>query len=509
MLRPQVFTPTQGVNYGNAPIDLKSTELSRSMNGYYPKQSSRWTVRPGFECVTDAVNKLTTPILGLTPYYNGTTLYLVAFSGGKIYAMSKAILESSTPAWTEIGFLSDSTTKPQAVVYNGLLLIADGGPSIRYWDGTTTGLIANSPSKCTALAEARGVLIGNSGDVVDYIYLSAPNFADKDWQSGSGHREVAVGFGDGVPVNAFCVGPGGKDVLVSKKDDRQGVGQIRRLIMPGADTLSWYVSEPTDSSSAAQNAHGMLNAFGRTFYFDDTGMRAVAATDGYDEVNVDAHFGKRINKAFNLFNAVVQEITFLPTIGAFMLLLQSYTQPYLYFPRNNAFCPWRMSGAIINSACTIDNNIYMGTADGNLYRMNENIGADEVEPGVDPKPIQSYGRTKKVTANGYDMVLKRTTLAMTPIRSGTVYLRAVKNNEATQVQLCDGFPVEDGRNLLGLATGLLGLATGLLGAGGAEPTQQTIHGGIRDCGLQIEWYGDGARYEIEQITAEIAGPLGE
>lgn len=508
MLPPQMFIPNRGVNYGVAPVDLGGDELARSLNGYYPKQSNRWTVRPGYECVTNAVNKLSTPVLALKPYYNGTTLYLVAASGGKLYQMTKAILEGATPTWTEIGSLTDSTTKPSMVVYNGKLCVADGGTNVRYWDGSTYGTLTNSPAGCTALAEAKGRLIGNSSVSLDYVFLSAPNFTDLDWKSGSGQLEIPAGFGDGVPVNAFAVGPGGQDVLVSKKNDQQGVAQIRRLIMSDATPANWFVSEPTDATTGAQNAHGMLNAFGRSFYFDDVGIRAVAATDTYADVEPDPHFGKRLNKTFETFNAVVNEVSFLPTIGAMIILIKSHPQPYLYFPRNDAFCPWRLSGAVINSACTIDGNIYLAADDGNLYRMNNDIDTDELQPGETPLGIQSFGRTKKVVAGGRDLILKRTTFAMTPIKSGTITVRSILNDEATQKDL-DTFDVEDGAELLGLATGLLAEATGLLGAAGAEPTQKTIHQtSPRTPGLQIEWYGNGSRYELEHISAEIAGPLG-
>lgn len=508
MLPPQVISPTRGVNYGVAPVSLSEEELARSMNGYYPKQSNRWTVRPGFCPVTSAANKLGVSITEIVPYYNGTTQYIVAASGGKLWQMTLEVLEGLTPAWTEVGALTDSTTKPSILTFNGLCLIADGGTSVRYWNGSIYGTIANSPEGCTALIEARNRVVGNSSVVYDYVYISAPEFPGTDWNYNSGALEIPAGFGDGIPVNGFALGPGGMDVIVSKRNSQQEEAQLRRLIMSDPTPSNWYVSDPTEENTGSQNAHGMLSAFGRTYYFDDVGIRAVGATDTYAEIQPDPHYGKRLNKALAKLNAVVSEITFLPTLGAFMILIKSHPQQYLYFPRNDAFCPWRMSGVVINSVCTIGGVIYMAGDDGNLYKMTEDISTDQIEPDGADLPIQSYGRSKKIVSSGYDMLLKRTTVALTPIKSGTMALRAVLNDEATHRQIGQDFELEDGVTLLGLATNPLGEATGKLGQSGAEPTQKTIHGGARSKGLQIEWYGNGCRYELEFITAEIAGPLG-
>jgi len=189
----QDFTMTAGVNYGVSPIDLGPNELARSMNLFYPRQTKRITTRwPMAACTSDG-NSLPAPIVKGASYYNGTTQYMMCVSGGKLYYMTKATLDT-TPVWTEIGSLTDDVVKPSVLTFNGLFLIADGGPSIRYWNGTTYGTLSNGPEGCTALLEARNSVWANSGTNLDEVGISAAEFTGTDFDQGGGAVFIKAGF---------------------------------------------------------------------------------------------------------------------------------------------------------------------------------------------------------------------------------------------------------------------------------------------------------------------------
>lgn len=501
------FTLTQGVNYGLSPIDLSPNELARSINFFYPRQTRRLTTRPPMDACTSDANSLSNPIIKGVSYYNGTTQYMVCASGGKVYYMTKATLDT-TPAWTEIGNLTDSTTKPSFLTFNGLLLIADGGTAIRYWDGTVYGTLSNSPSGCTALLEARNAVWANS-DEADSIYISTVEFTGTDFDQGGGSIVIKAGFGDGLSVNAFSVAPGGTAIVVSKANNEQAEYQLRLVDVTAVDRANWRVSDPFINKEAAQNAHGMLTTSNSVFFFDETGIKRVEPTDQYGDLQSNPIFGDRINKTFESFSATVSEITYLPTLTAFMLLIKNHPQQYLYFPRNNGWCPWRLADIIINSVTTIDETIYLFSEDGILYKLNEDKTAatDEITQGGTEKNIASYGRTRRVIDRGYDIRLRRSTLYLTPLLSGNITLKAIKSDGVTETTVGE-FTIDNGISLLGLADGLLGLANELLGDDGEQPLAKTLWGGTRSNGIQLEWSGDGAGYELDYISTEFEGPLG-
>jgi hypothetical protein len=457
-------------------------------------------------CTSD-VNNLATPILKGFSYYNGTTQYLMCASGGKLYYMTKATLDT-TPAWTEIGALTDSTTKPSFLAFNGLCLIADGGTSIRYWDGTTYGVLSNSPAGATCLLEARNAVWSNSSDA-DGVYISTAEFTGTDFDQGGGSISIKAGFGDGLSVNALCIAPGGNAVVVSKANPEQGEYQLRLVDVSDIDRANWRVSDPFVNKQAAQNAHGILNTSNSVFFFDETGINRVEPTDQYGDLQSNPVFGDRINKTFSEFSATVNEITYLPSITAFILLIQGHPQQYLYFPRNNAWCPWRLADLVMNSVVTIDGTIYLLSEDGILYKLDgtKTSATDELTQGGTEKNIATYGRTKRVVDRGYDIKLRRSTIYLTPLLGGNITLTAILSDGTTERAL-GTFAIEDGISLLGLADGLLGEATELLGDDGAQPLSKTLWGGPRSSGIQIEWSGDGVGYELDYISTEFEGPLG-
>ena len=503
----QDFSPVEGVNYGLSPIDLSAKELARSMNLFYPRQTRRLTTRPPMAACTSDANSLSTPFLKGTSYYNGTTQYLVAASGGKIYYMTKATLDV-TPAWTEIGSLTDDIVKPSMLVFNGLLLIADGGTDIRYWDGSTYGTLSNGPAGCTALLEARNAVWANSSEA-DSVYISTAEFTGTDFDQGSGSIVIKAGFGDGLSVNALSIAPGGNAVVVSKANNEQGEYQLRLVDVTDTTRANWRVSDPFVNKEAAQNAHGILNTSNSVFFFDETGMKRVEPTDQYGDLQSNPIFGDRINKTFESFSATVSEITYLPTLTAFMLLIEDHPQQYLYFPRNNGWCPWRLADLIINSVVTLDETIYLFSEDGILYKLDETKtqATDELTQGGTEKNIASYGRTKRVINRGYDIKLRRSTMYITPLLGGNITLKAILSDGTTERDI-GTFAIEDGIALLGLADGLLGEATELLGDDGAQPLAKSLWGGPRSNGIQIEWAGDGVGYELDYISTEFEGPLG-
>jgi len=501
------FAPVAGVNIGDSPINLTDQELSRSMNGYYPRQSRLWTVRPPMSAVTSVANSLNDPILKATSYYNGTTQYVVCASGGNLYQMTKAIFEGATPTWTIIGALTDSTTKPSMLTFNSQLLIADGGSDIRYWDGSTYGVLTNSPSGTTALLEARNRVVANSS-FADSVYFSTAEFTGIDFDQGSGSIILKAGFGDGLSVNALSIAPGGNAVVVSKANNDQGEYQLRLIDVTDNTAANWSVSDPFVNKEAAQNAHGILNTSNSVFFFDETGIKRVEPTDQYGDLQSSPIFGDRINKQFSLFDAKVQEITYLPSLTAFIVLIKNHAQQYLYFPRNNAWCFWRLGEVIIDSITTVDEVIYLFGNNGITWKLDasKNVASDEVVPGGTEINIQSYGRTKRIVNRGYDIRLRRSTIYTTPKVSGVIALKAIIS-DGSDVPL-GNIALEGGISLLGLADGLLGEADELLGDDGAKLQTSSIWGGPRSKGIQIEWSADGASYEMDYIQTEIEGPLG-
>jgi len=284
---------------------------------------------------------------------------------------------------------------------------------------------------------------------------------------------------------------------------------LRLVDVTNVDRTTWRVSDPFINKEAAQNPHGILTTSNSVFFFDETGIKRVEPTDQYGDLQSSPIFGDRINKTFEAFSATVSEITYLPTLTAFILLIKNHQQQYLYFPRNNGWCPWRLSDVVINSVVTLDETIYLFSENGILYKLDETktTATDELTQGGIEKNIASFGRTKRVIDRGYDIKLRRLTVYITPLQSGDITLRAITSDGTTAVPI-GTFSIDDGISLLGLADGLLGEADGLLGDDGALALAKSLWGGPRSNGIQIEWAGDGVGYELDYISTEFEGPLG-
>jgi hypothetical protein len=506
---PVGVSPQAGMNLGVSAQEIGDNDLAFALNWYYPKGSKVLTTRPPLLAVCSNANKLSDSIKVLHQFYDGTNAYMVAASGGKLYRMTKAVLESNTPTWTEIGSLSSSTIYPAMRNFNSKLFVADGATAMKYWDGSTFGNVTNSPTQPTALAEIQNRLVCNSADNPDAVFFSEAEIAGTDWNGlGGGNVTLRAGYGDQLPVNAFSLAPGGT-LIVSKYDRDQGQGHMRQIILDSGTPTR--VSDPILGGYAAQNAFSMVSAHGRLLFFDDDGLHALKASDTSIDFEMDMdfeQFAQRLNGGLGVGHPACRQLYYSPDMDTVFILLADRSNQYLL--TKNGFLQWYCSGAKINSMVTIDGILYGGGSNGQLYKIDGQTAQDELS--IDSATnISSELHTKKFTGGGRDIRLKRTTAFFNPLRSGTATLGYVKYAGSEGDMNTNVF--DDGQRYIGdsgtieLAGSLTTEPEDLIGYSGAMPVAFTVHGGPRDKGIQVAFSTTG-RVELHSLNLEFAGPLG-
>lgn len=488
-----------GLNYSQSRGNVADNELTRALNFIYDPATDYLVTRPGTVCVLAA--PLPAPI-SASCYYevSATEAYHVLAAGKKLYYLSGAGLDEVTEIGTD---LLTGTYPPCFLVFNNLLLIADGDTHIKSWAGAITGTvdtgITDSPA-ATALSMIKNRVVTNHVTELDSVYLSAPNDASSTgWAFGTTAVGLKAGFGDLLAVNGFAVF--GDDLIISKKGNR--TKRIYRLNVADTTITNWYVQD-LSQNNAAQNAQSIVAAWNNVFFVDTNGFKSVKGTDTYGDLEVDA-IGRKINTIFQQ-NYTCECMTYLSVYNAIWFAMQdkiyAYTERQDPASGNNtpAFTDLYFQWGKVTSMYQAGNTVYLTGYNGYLYKLDESVATDEVTPGV-LKSYNSVVRGKTLTFFT-DGILRKLQYYLKPKATGAGTISAC-TDENTKTVLKTIITRQEGTYLYD-ETGFLYDATEFLYDTGTSPWVETSRNRIRNIEMAFELELSSGRCGVEWCKAEIA-----
>lgn len=490
-----------GLNWAQAAGNIADNELVRAHNFIYDPSTDILTVRPGTSCITAAA---TSDPITASCYFevSATEAYHVVAAGKKLlYIVNASTLDDE---WIEVGTdLLTGTYPPSFLVFNNLLLIADGDTHIKSWAGAITGTIdtgiANSPD-ATALSMIKNRVVANSLSELDSVYLSAPNDASSTgWNTSATAIGLKAGFGDLLAVNAFSVF--GDDLIVSKKGDRSK--RMYRINVADADPTNWYVAD-LSQNNAAQNNRCMVSAWNNVFFVDTNGFKSIKGTDTYGDLAVDA-IGRKINPVFTTTN-ICDGMEYIPAYNAIWFGISD--RVFCYTERNDpavgsivpAFTEIVFQWGRCTSVYQAGDDVYLTSYDGYLYKLDESLSTDEVTQGVTENYIASV-RGKTFTFGG-DGILRKLQYYITPKTAGTAIM-SIFTDASTSITVKTITLAADGQYLYD-ATGYLYDATQFLYDLGSSPVIETTRNRVRSDEMAFQLEVTTGRCGIEWCKAEIA-----
>lgn len=490
-----------GVNWAQARGDIADNELVRAQNFIYDPSTDVLMSRPGTDCITAAA--LPSPITA-SCYYEVTAseAYHVVAAGRKLYYITNA--SPLGTAWTEIGTnLLTGTYPPSFLVFNNLLLIADGDTNIKSWAGAVIGTvdtgITNSPS-ATALSMIKNRVVANHVSELDSVYLSAPNDASSTgWNTGTTAVGLKAGYGDLLSVNAF--GVFGDDLIISKKGDRSK--RLYRVNVSNATTSNWYVQD-LSQNNAAQNPRCMVAAWNNVFFVDTNGFKSIKGTDTYGDLTVDP-VGRKINAAFSE-GYTCDGMFYLPAYNSvwFSILDRVFCYTERRDPQTGDLLPAFTAIGFKWGRCTsmyqAGDSVYLTGYNGYLYKLSETLATDEITPNVTNTYISS-ARSKTLTFGG-DGILRKLQFYVIPKAAGTGIMSVCTDDSTTKT--VKTITLEAEGDYLYDATGYLNDATGDLYDTGSAPKVESTRNRMRSDSMSFQFDVTTGRCGIEWCKAEIA-----
>ncbi len=490
-----------GLNYSTSAGNIADNELVRAKNFIYDPATDKLMARPGTDCITAAALPAAATI-GFYYEVSAAEAYHVCAAAKKLYYITAA--DPLGTSWTEIGTnLLTGTYTPSFLVFNNLLLIADGDTGIKSWAGAVIGTvdtgIASSPA-ASALSMIRNRVVANSITDLDLVTLSAPNDASATgWNTATTAVGLRAGFGDLLSVNAFSVF--GDDLIVSKKGDR--TKRLYRVNVASATTTNWYVQD-LSQNNASQNAQSIVAAWNNVFFVDTNGFKSIKGTDTYGDLTVDA-IGRKINTVFQ-DNLTCDVMTYLPSYNAIWFGVGD--RVFCYTERNdpqsgnnlpaftNIFFEWGRC----TSAYQAGDDVYLTGYNGYLYKLSESLATDEKTPAVTANYVCTV-RTKTFTFFG-DGILRKLQFYVTPKATGAGII-SVCTAENDKTGILTFTPESEGQYLYD-ATGYLAVATGYLYDTGTSPKVETTRNRIRSDEMAFDLELTSGRCGVEWCKAEIA-----
>lgn len=483
---PLDLTLSGGLNYAKSISAIGDNDLSRGNNYLYKVDTGQLIVRPGTDCLTASAAAAAI----LKGYYyekDSTTKYIVLVANGKLY-----YFKADDGTLVEIGSLNDNTTTPCFLTFHSKLLIADGGDDIKTWDGTTFTTIANSP-KATILKEVGNRVWCNATDEPDSVYGCGPE-DETDWNTSTGGAVgIKCGYGDMLSVNAMAVGPGGKDLLVSKKGDQDK--KIYRIDLTDPTPANWEAL-PVSMKNAAQNPHCMETAFNNVYFIDTNGFKSLKGVQEYGDIQADMG----INQVNTIFSAsyTTDELAYIPAYNSLWFQIQNRT--FVYHPLNNAFTDLTFQWGRVRCVFQAGDTVYLCGNNGHLYKFDETLDTDETVPGT----TQSYVSTlkTKLFSSGHDVLLKRLQWQLIP-KSAGVGQMYIANAAGTEYLVKTITLTEEGDYIFD-ATGYIDAATEYIYDSGSLPWAETSWQRVRSSGVAFILKTTSGRVGIEWVKAEIA-----
>jgi len=490
-----------GLNWAQSRGNIADNELTRAKNFIYDPATEILITRPGTDCVT--ADPTADPMtVGFYYEVSTTEAYHVCAAGTKLFYITNA--DPLGDAWTEIGTdLLTGTYPPSFLVFNNLLLIADGDTHIKSWAGAVIGTvdtgITDSPD-ANALSMIKNRVVANSISELDSVYLSAPNDASSTgWNTSATAVGLKAGFGDLLSVNAF--GVFGDDLIISKKGDRSK--RIYRVNVADATPANWYVQD-LSQNNAAQNARCMVSAWNNVFFVDTNGFKSIKGTDTYGDLAVDP-IGSKINTVF-LESNTCDGMYYLPTYNTiwFSVLDRVFAYTEHRDPQTGdtipAFTVVEFEWGRCTSMYQAGSAVYLTGYNGYLYKLDDTLATDEVTPAVTSAYLSTV-RTKTFHFGG-DGILRKLQVYVTPKAAGSGLIQVCTDDNITTT--AKTFTPEAEGEFLYDATGYLADATGYLYDTGTSPKVETTRNRLRNDEMAFQIELTSGRCGIEWCKAEIA-----
>jgi len=480
-----------GLNRAENPDALADNQMADVSNMYYEAGQNILTTRSGLVHAAEPPPGLPA-LVKLTAFIKDTldAQLVAATSDGNLYRLDEA---ASPPVWTLITALSATGIVPSLVTFNSKLIIADGGPALRAWDGETVVSLPDSPVGATALVEIGGRLAANSGQDLDGVALSAPEDEAK-WLLDDGAVFLRAGYGDGLRVTGF--GVISQDLVIFKHG--KAGKRIMRLNAAGAAT-GWSLSQISQNLTAV-GPHG-VEFVGNNLLFADQGeIHDLAGVQQYGDIQVGG-VGRLINPLLN--GKTVSEMRFLPKIGALLAFIEGDSQVLAFHPHNGAWTRLDFQGLFLQSVCQAGDRIYLGGRNGRLYRLGLAESRDEVGP-AEYRDIAGLARSKVFTVPG-EAVLRRTRLNYEAITPGQGRLQVFGSDQVSPTTLL-AWAAGPGLGRLSDAASPLADASQPLGASAEARTISRAR--FRDAALSFQITTTSGRIRLRQCLAELAAVNG-
>ncbi len=480
-----------GLNRADNPDALADNQMADVSNMYYEAGQNILTTRPGLVHAAQAPPG-DPALVKLTAFIKDTldAQLVAATSDGNLYRLDES---ASPPVWTLITALAATGIVPSLVTFNSKLIIADGGPALRAWDGDAVTSLPDSPIGATALVEIGGRLAANSGQDMDGVVLSAPEDETK-WLIDDGAVFLRAGYGDGLRVTGF--GVISQDLIIFKMG--KAGKRIMRLNAAGT-TSDWSLSQISQNLSAV-GPHG-VEFVGNNLLFADHGeIHDLAGVQQYGDIQVGG-VGRLINPLLN--GKTVSEMRFLPKIGVLLSLVEGDSLVLVFHPQSSAWTKLDFQGLFFRSVCQAGDKIYLGCQNGRLYRLGLTESRDEVAPG-DFREITALARSKVFTVPG-EAVLRKTRLNYEAITPGQGRLQVYGSDQVSPTTL---LTLESDPGLGRLADATADLTDASQPLGVSAETRTVSRTRFRDAALSFQITTTSGRIRLRQCLAELAAVNG-
>jgi len=476
-----------GLNLADNPDALAGNQLANVVNMFYADGRTVLTTRPGL------VHEAGPPpdgggIVKLHWFERDvlTGMLMAATSAGHLYRLDES---ASPPVWAEVAELDQAGVVPDLATFHGKLVIADGGPHLRAWDGEELTVLEGSPS-ATAVAEIGGRLAANSASDLDGVALCGP-YDETDWDIGQGGAVfVRAGYGDGLRVTGL--GVIGQDLIVFKSGDSGK--RIMRLNTAGPAS-GWSLTQ-LSKNLTAHSGHAVEFVGNNLIFGGPGGIMDLAGVQQYGDIQVGGA-GRPVNPALNGRN--VAEMRFLPKLAVMLAFIEGDSRVLVYHPHNQAWTILDFQSLLLSSACQAGERLFLAGRNGRLYRLGLGESRDEVEEGKF-SDIPAMARTKVFTAGG-EMILRKTRLDFEAITPGSGKLQVLGSDQVSPVTLLT-WEADPGLGKLADAQAPLADAAQPLGV--PAETQTMSRARFRDAAMSFQITTSSGRIRLRQCLAEMA-----
>ncbi|GFK94879.1 hypothetical protein NNJEOMEG_02727 [Fundidesulfovibrio magnetotacticus] len=476
-----------GLDLSQGPEALAPNQLSEARNMYYEETRNVLATRPGLVCAAEPPPG--GPDITALHWYEKDTLtgcLVAATADGKLHSLDESV---SPPAWNHVADLDQQGITPGLCTFHGRLVIADGGPCLRAWDGETVEDLEGSPS-ASAVAEIGGRLAANSAQDLDGVALCGP-YDETDWDIADGGAIfLRAGYGDGLRVTGF--GVIGQDLLVFKAGDSGK--RIMRLQTAGP-TSGWGLTQ-LSRNLTAHSGHCVEHVGNNLLFAGPGGIFDLAGVQQYGDLQVGGA-GRPVNPSLN--GKRVASMRFLPRLAVLLAFVEGDSQVLVYHPHNAAWTRLDFQGLFLGACCQAGERIFLAGRGGRLYRLGLGESRDEVQPG-DFAPIKALVRSKMFTAPG-GMILRSVRLDFEALTPGQGALQVLGADQVSPVTLYT-WQADPGLGRLADADAPLEQASQPLGA--SSETQDVARARVRDRALSFQIATTAGRVRLRQCLAEMA-----